>query len=106
MQAGRWVPFAERGCLTILFAWLAWLPLPFGSVVEAARLPLVAVPLALCAIACLLRLYVTRDRTNTAQPTTPWKIWGNGALLFLLVCALQLIPLSPPLLRALSPESH
>lgn len=106
MQASRWIAVAERGCLTLLVAWLFWLPLPFGSVIEAARLPLVAVPLALCAMASLLRLYATRDRTSTAQPTLPWKIWGAGALLFLAVGALQLIPLEPSLLRALSPESH
>lgn len=105
-QASRTVRFAERGCLTILFAWLVWLPLPFGSVVERSRLPLIATPLALCLCACLLRLYATRDRTNTARPTRAWQIWGTGALAFLGVCALQLVPLTPGLLRVLSSESH
>ncbi|HUR81040.1 MAG TPA: O-antigen ligase family protein [Thermoanaerobaculia bacterium] len=93
-------------CLAILFVWLAWLPLPFGSVVESARLPLIAVPLALCVVAALVRLYATRDRTNTAQPTAAWWIWGTGALVFLAIGALQLIPLPPALLRALSPDAH
>lgn len=106
MQASRGVPHAERVCLTILFAWLLWLPLPFGSVVSRARLPLLAVPLALCAAAAVIRLYATRDRTNTAQPTPAWGFWGFGALLFLGVAALQLIPLPPAMLRALSPEAH
>ncbi len=106
MQTSRWVPWAERGCLAILFAWLSWLPLPFGSVVDSARVPLIAVPLALCVAASLVRLYSTRDRTNTAQPTSAWWIWGTGALAFLAAGALQLIPLSPGLLRALSPQSH
>ncbi|HEX8407617.1 MAG TPA: O-antigen ligase family protein [Thermoanaerobaculia bacterium] len=106
MQASRWILLAERGCLTIVFAWLFWLPLPFGSVVEGARLPLVAVPLAICIVAALLRLYATRDRNSTARPTTPWKIWGTGALLFLAAGLLQLIPLPPALLRSLSPTSH
>jgi putative inorganic carbon (HCO3(-)) transporter len=105
MQASRWVTFAERGCLTILCAWLIWLPLPFGSVVRAARLPLVAVPLALCTAACLLRAYATRDRTNTAQPTRAWSIFGIGALLFLAAGALQLVPLPAGVLHALSPDA-
>lgn len=105
MQASRGVPHAERVCLTILFAWLVWLPLPFGSVVARARMPLLAVPFALCVAAGLIRLYATRDRTNTALPTLPWMIWGNGGLLFLALAALQLIPLSPGLLRVLSPEA-
>ena len=105
-QASQMVRFAEYGCLTILFAWLVWLPLPFGSVVERARLPLIATPLALCLGACLLRLYATRDRTNTSQPTRAWQIWGIGALVFVAVCALQLVPLAPGVLRAIAPESH
>lgn len=106
MPATRLITTVERGCLTILFAWLAWLPLPFGSVVERARLPLVLVPLAVCAIAAATRLYGTRDRSSTAQPTRAWLIWGNGALLLLALCGLQLIPLPPALLQVLSPESH
>jgi putative inorganic carbon (HCO3(-)) transporter len=105
MQASRWVTFAERVCLTILCAWLLWLPLPFGSVVSAARLPLLAVPLALCTIASLVRLYATRDRTNTAQPTRAWTIWSTGALVFLAAGALQLVPLPPRLVLALSPDT-
>jgi O-antigen ligase len=106
MQTNRWVAIAERGCLTILFAWLLWLPLPFGAVVDAARLPLVAVPLALCACSALLRLYATRDRSTTAQPTRAWVIWGIGSLLFLAVGAIQLVPLPAGMLQALSPNAH
>ncbi|HEX2121219.1 MAG TPA: O-antigen ligase family protein, partial [Thermoanaerobaculia bacterium] len=92
--------------LAILLLWLGWLPLPFGSVVEWARVPLMAVPLAIGCVAALLRLYVIRDRTNTAQPTKAWRIWAFGALLFIALGALQLVPLPPSLLRAISPESH
>lgn len=106
MQANRWITTAERGCLTILFVWLAWLPLPFGSNIAAARLPLIAVPLFLCTIAAALRLYATRGRTNTAQPTRAWLLWGSGALLFLGICALQLVPLPHALHRVVSPDSH
>jgi O-antigen ligase len=105
-QASRLVRLAEYGCLTTLFAWLVWLPMPFGSVVARARLPLIATPLALCLCACLLRLHATRDRTNTAKPTRAWQTWGIGALLFFGVCALQLVPLAPGMLRAVSAESH
>jgi len=105
-QANRTVRLVEHGCLAILFAWLVWLPMPFGSVVERARLPLIATPLALCLCAGLIRLHATRDRTNTARPTRAWVIWGIGALVFLGVCALQLVPLAPGLLRAISAESH
>jgi hypothetical protein len=104
--ASRWTRYAERFCLTILFAWLAWLPLPFGSVIERARMPLIVVPLVVCAIAAAIRLYATRDRANTAQPTRAWLTWGIGALLFVAVCTLQLVPLPPSLLELASPESH
>lgn len=102
----RWLAAAERGCLAIFFAWLIWLPLPFGSMVEAARLPLIAVPLFLAVVALVIRLVATRDRTNTVQPTRPWLIWGYGMLLFCVVMALQLVPLPPSVLRLVSPASH
>lgn len=105
MQAQRWTAMAETGCLALFLIWLIFLPLPFGSVIEKARLPLIGVPLALVTIAALIRLYATRDRTSTALPTRPWFFWGNGALLFLAVCALQLVPLPRALLATLSNES-
>jgi len=88
------------------FVWLAWLPLPFGSIVESARIPLIAGPLLTCIIAAAIRLYATRDRTNTAQPTRAALIFNNGALLFLAAIALQLVPLPHALHRTLSPESY
>jgi O-antigen ligase len=106
MPSQRRVLIAERGCLLLLFAWLAWLPLPFGSIVTAARLPLIVTPLVLAAVAAAIRLYATRDRNSSAQPTRSWLIWSTGALLFLAAGALQLIPLPPFLLNAASPESH
>ena len=102
----RWTTTGERACLAVLFAWLFYLPLPFGSVVEEARAPLIAVPLALCFLAALLRLHATRDRTNTAQPTRPWTIWGIGGLIVIAYVLLQLIPLPVAALRLLSPEAH
>jgi hypothetical protein len=105
MPSTRGTLTAERGCLTLFFAWLAWLPLPFGSNIPAARLPLIAVPLLLCAIAAAVRLYATRDRSTNIQPTRAWIIWGVGALVFLCAGGLQLIPLPNALHRALSPDS-
>lgn len=105
-QSQRWTLTGERACLVVFFCWLVFLPLPFGSMVEEARTWLIAVPLAVCVAAAAIRLYATRDRTNTAQPTRAWLIWGNGALAMLLVVALQLVPLPPGVLQVLSPESH
>ena len=106
MPSPRLSTAVERGCLTILLAWLAWLPLPFGSIVPRARLPLIAVPLLICAVAAVVRLLATRDRTSTAQPTRAWMIWASGGALLLLTGGLQLVPMPPGLLRALSPESE
>jgi len=90
---------AAEGALLLLFlAWLIWLPMPFGSVIERARLPLVAVPLVLCALAALLY-------RNELPRAPAWRIWTVGAVLFLVVVAMQLIPLPMPLLRALSPAA-
>lgn len=106
MPSSRLSTAVERGCLTILLAWLAWVPLPFGSIVPRARLPLIAVPLLVCAVAAVARLLATRDRTNTAHPTRAWMIWAGGGALLLVVGGLQLVPLPAGLLRALSPESE
>jgi O-antigen ligase len=101
----RWISLAERIGLAILLVWLAALPLPFGSMIEKARVSLIVVPLAICLVSVVLRLYVIRDRTNASQPTRPWLIWAFGTFLLLGLGALQLIPLPPALLRAVSPES-
>jgi O-antigen ligase len=106
MPTTRGLLTAERGCVTVFVLWLAWLPLPFGSVIERARAPLIAIPLVLCAIAAAIRLYATRDRAVALQPTRPWLIWSLGALLFLAAGAWQLVPLPTGLLAALSPGTH
>jgi putative inorganic carbon (HCO3(-)) transporter len=96
----------EWVCLTVFFAWLAWLPLPFGSIVPRARIPLIVVPLAICAIAAIARAIGTRERTNITPPTRAWIIWTTGAFLLLALGAFQLVPLPPKLLNAFSPESE
>lgn len=102
----RGITAAERVCLTLFCVWLAWLPLPFGSNIARARLPLIAVPLFLCAISAAIRLYATRDRAVAVEPTRPWVFWGTGSVLFIAVCALQLVPLPPSVLRVVSPQAH
>ncbi|HEX8155023.1 MAG TPA: hypothetical protein VF698_17955, partial [Thermoanaerobaculia bacterium] len=102
-QRSRAVVAAEVGCLAIFLVWLAALPLPFGAIVERARVPLVAVPLLLCAIAAGLRAVRARDGI---VPTRAYRLWTGGALLLIALAALQLVPLSPALLRSLSPESY
>jgi len=93
---------AAEGALVVVFlAWLVWLPMPFGSVIERARMPLIAVPLALCSIVSLLRLI----RGIEAAQMTAWRIWTIGSVLLLGLIAFQLLPLPMSLLRVLSPQS-
>jgi hypothetical protein len=92
---------AERICVGVFAAWLVWLPLPWGSNEEFARAPLIAVPLVLCAIAALLRA----ASNEPVRTPNAWRIWTAGALLFLAVGAIQLVPLPSPLLRVVSPQS-
>jgi O-antigen ligase len=98
----------EGALLAVFLAWLIWLPMPFGSVTDSARLPLIAVPLALCLLAALLRMWGgfsdPPGRIGELAPQA-WRIWTIGSLLFLAAIVLQLVPLPPPLLRVLSPQS-
>jgi hypothetical protein len=91
----------ERICLGIFAVWLLWLPLPFGSNEDFARTPLIVVPLAICALTAFVRI----GRAGSIEPCRAWKIWSVGGLLLVVVILIQLIPLSPSLLRAVSPES-
>lgn len=92
---------AEGALLVVFLAWLVWLPMPFGSVIERARMPLIAVPLALCAFVALMRVV----RGGDVARMTAWRIWTAGAVLFLAIIALQLVPLPESLLRIVSPRS-
>ena len=91
---------AERFCVVLLLAYLAWVPMPFGSNVDAAFLPLVAAPMIICAAAALLRL-----RQHELHLTFTYRVWTAGAAVFLLVVALQLVPLPHALLSIVSPQS-
>jgi O-antigen ligase len=101
-QRARGFSGAELACFAAFVAWLASLPLPFGSIIEGARIPLVGVPLALCACAALLRARRARGEVAT---TRAYRIWTAGGFLMIAVATLQLIPLPPSILGALSPEA-
>lgn len=102
----RWLTTAERVSAAVLFAWLIWLPLPFGSNVEMARRPLIVMPLVLCAIAASLRLIATRLRTAGPDLPRAWSLWTIGAGLLMVIGILQLVPLPIAVLRVISPSSH
>src|SRR5438067_2308389 len=92
---------AERACVALLLAYLAWLPMPFGSVIDRAFMPLVVPPIALCAVASLLR-----PTQGTQSRLTPvYRIWTAGAILFLIIVALQLVPLPDSVIAFVSPGS-
>lgn len=91
---------AETICFTLLLAYLAWVPLPFGSASDGALTPLVIPPLVLAAVAGVIA-----SRRAAMRITRPGRLWTAGALLVVAFIALQLVPLPRPLLRAISPGS-
>jgi len=93
---------AEVVCAALLLAYLVWVPLPFGSNVDAAFVPLVVPPLVLCAAAALLRV---RDGA-ALRFSRAYRTWSVAALVVLIVVAMQLLPLPSGLLGLVSPESH
>src|SRR5438128_1904212 len=91
---------AELLCLTLLLAYLAWLPLPFGSASDAAQAPLILAALGICVAASLVAM-----RRRELQPTRAGRLWLIGGVLFLAAIAVQLVPLPMALLRIVSPQS-
>lgn len=84
-----------------LLAFVVWVPMPFGSTPDFAQPALIIPPLLLCGGAALARLGAGRELSLRR----PARLWISGALLFIAVVALQLVPMPLPLLRVLSPES-
>jgi len=105
-SSSRGVATAERVAAAVLFAWLLWLPLPFGSNVEIARRPLILTPLILCAFAACVRLVATRWRANAPVLALAWKLGILGGLGLIAIGIVQLVPLPLGLLHAVSPASH
>ena len=94
-------PRAELVCTALLFAFLLWLPLPFGSTPDEFQLPLVAGALGICGVTALI---LARSKNQLAL-SAAHRSWTAGAVVFMLVVALQLIVLPAPLLRFVSPQS-
>jgi hypothetical protein len=92
---------AERTCVVLLLAYLAWVPMPFGSNVDAAFLPLILPPMLLCAITAWLRF----REASLPYVTLAYRIWTAGAVAFLVVVAFQLVPMPRFLLAIVSPKS-
>ena len=93
----------DRLLLAVFLAWVVWLPLPFASVIDKARLPLVAVPLAILALAALVSHGEAPPRDS--QRSRAHRRWSIGAALLLLLIAIQLIPLPAPILQRIDSES-
>src|SRR5205085_2385564 len=93
---------AERICVVLLLVYLAWVPMPFGSNIDAAFLPLVVPPMILFAGAALLRL---RDH-DAPHLTFPYRAWTAGAVVFIMIVAWQLVPMPRPVLALVSPHSN
>src|SRR5689334_7198488 len=92
---------AELTLFVYLLAFLAWVPMPFGSASDASQPFLIVPPLLICAAAAALRASSRRP----FLPRTPARIWMAGAVLFIVVIALQLVPLPMGMLRLVSPRS-
>lgn len=92
----------EAVCVTLLLVYLAWVPLPFGSNVGAAYIPLIVPPIVLCAAAALLRSFSASD-LNLSRAYRTWSLSGIAVIV---LCALQLVPLPPSIAAIVSPESH
>jgi O-antigen ligase len=91
----------ELALFAALLAFLIWVPMPFGSASDASQPALILPALLIGCGAMLLR-------ATGKQPfvlTRPGGIWTVGGVLFILVIALQLLPMPLPLLALISPQS-
>lgn len=91
---------AEIVCFIFLLAYLAWVPLPFGSASDGAQTPLILPALVICTAAA-----VVASRRRPLHFSRTARLWAAGGVLFTALLAFQLVPLPMPVLRALSPES-
>jgi len=91
----------EYALFAALLAFLVWVPMPFGSASDASQPALILPPLLICCAAALLRA----ARKEPLVMTRSGRIWTAGGVLFMLVIALQLLPLPAGLLALISPHS-
>lgn len=93
---------SERVCFVLLLAYVAWVPMPFGSNVDAAFLPLILPPILLCAAASYFRFREER----LPYFTLAYRIWTAGAIVFIAIVLLQLVPFPRVILAIVSPKSN
>jgi O-antigen ligase len=91
----------ELALFAALLAFLAWVPMPFGSASDASQPALILPALAIGCAAAMLRA-TGREPFVT---TRPGRIWIAGGVLFIVVIAFQLLPLPPAVLALISPQS-
>jgi O-antigen ligase len=91
----------ELALFAALLAFLAWVPMPFGSASDASQPALILPPLLICCAAALVRA----ARKEPLTMTQPGYIWTAGGVLFIVVIAVQLVPLPSALLALISPQS-
>src|SRR5437764_13956514 len=91
----------ELALFVALLAFLAWVPMPFGSASDPSQPALILPPLLICCAAALLRA----SRKEPLMMTRPGRIWTIGGVLFLLVIAMQLLPMPHAVLALISPQS-
>jgi O-antigen ligase len=91
----------ELALFVALLAFLVWVPMPFGSASDTSQPALILPPLLICCAAALLRAASRQPLTMTR----PGRIWTIGGVLFVLVIALQLLPMPAGLLALISPQS-
>jgi O-antigen ligase len=91
----------ELALFAALLAFLVWVPMPFGSASDASQPALILPPLLICVAAALLRA----AGRQSPMMTRPGRIWTTGGVLFVIVIALQLLPMPPGLLALISPQS-
>jgi O-antigen ligase len=91
----------ELALFAALLAFLVWVPMPFGSASDASQPALILPALLIGCGAALLR-------ATGKEPfvlTRPGRIWTVGGALFVVVIALQLLPMPPSVLALISPQS-
>jgi O-antigen ligase len=91
----------ELALFAAFLAFLAWVPMPFGSASDASQPALILPALAIGCAAAMLRA----TGKEPFVTTRPGRIWIAGAVLFIVVIAFQLLPLPPAVLALLSPQS-
>jgi len=91
----------ELALFAALLAFLVWVPMPFGSASDASQPALILPALLIGCGAALLRV----ASPNPFVLTRPGRIWITGGVFFVLVIALQQLPMPPALLALISPQS-